>query len=179
MRGRWAALLEGDRLLCHPVFAIELLHNAIALADHRRLREDLEQGFDWLWPDRESAEIAVRLQRTMAAGAPTGQRVKTADLLIAALAVRHGVGVLHYDPDYDVISDRGGESFQSEWLAPRGSLEGAATLTVSVRRQYSQAFGRRMVQLQDDADPGVGGRASQDDVAGRRSARLAGRLEPV
>lgn len=151
-RKRWAALVHGDHLLCHPVFALELLHNAIDPADYRRLREDLETGFDWIWPDRETAAIAVGMQQKMATSAPTAQRVKTADLLIAALAVQHGVGVLHYDSDYDVIRDRGGESFQSEWLAWRGSLESTTEHAASARRAYSKALGRRIVQLQEDAD---------------------------
>ncbi|MDQ3091574.1 MAG: PIN domain-containing protein [Actinomycetota bacterium] len=151
-RDRWAALLQGDHLLCHPVFALELLHNATDPGDYRRLREDLDKGFDWVWLDGKTADIAIGMQQKMATSAPTGQRVKTADLLIAALAVQHGVGVLHYDADYDLIRDRGGESFDSEWLAKRGSLEGAKEAPASARRAYSKAFGRRMVQLQDDVD---------------------------
>ena len=151
-RDRWAALLRGDRLLCHPVFAVELLHSAIDPADYRRLREDLDQGFDWVWLDGETADIALGMQHKMATGAPTAQRVKTADLLIAALAVQHGVGVVHYDSDYDLIRDRGGGSFDSEWLAQRGSLEGAKDAAANARRAYSKAFGQRMVQLRNDAD---------------------------
>ncbi len=151
-RGRWAALLQDDQLLCHPVFGVELLHNAINPADYRGLREDLDKGFEWVWPDGETAKVAVGMQQRMATSMPTGQRVKTADLLIAALAVQHGVGVLHYDSDYDHIRDRGGESFESEWLAPRGSLEGANEGPANARRAYRKALGRRMVQLQDDVD---------------------------
>lgn len=149
---RWAELLEADRLLCHPVFAVEALHNATNPADYRRLREDFAKGIDWVWPDGDAAMSAVRMQQKMATSAPTAQRVKTADLLIAALAVHHDVGVLHYDSDYDVIRDRGGESFQSEWLAKRGSLEGDDELAASARKAYSKAFGRQMVQLQNHAD---------------------------
>lgn len=151
-RERWAALLQGDQLLCHPVFALELLHNAIDPADYRRLREDLDKGFDWVRLDAQTADIALGMQQRMATSAPTGQRVKTADLLIAALAAQHRVGVLHYDSDYDLIRDRGGESFDSEWLARRGSLEGAQDGPANARRAYAKAFGRRMVQLRDDAD---------------------------
>lgn len=151
-RDRWAELVRGDQLLCHPVFVLELLHSATDAAAYRQLGQRLDEGFDWVWPDAESAAIAVSMQRRMAQGAPTGQRVKTADLLIAALAARRGVGVLHYDADYDRIRDRGGEPFDSEWLAPRGSLEGAREAATSARRAYSKAFGRRMVQLRNDAD---------------------------
>ena len=145
-------MLDGDHLLCHPVFAVELLHNAIDPVDYRRLKADLEHGFAWVWPDRSTAEIAVGMQQKMATSAPTAQRVKTADLLIAALAVQLDVGILHYDSDYDLIRERGGESLGSEWLARRGSLESTKERAADARRVYSRALGRRMVQLQDDAD---------------------------
>lgn len=149
VRARWQALLLGDDLLCHPVFAIELLHNATDPADYRRLREDLERGFTWVWPDQATTELALRMQQRMATSVPTGQRVKTADLLIAALAVQSGAGVLHYDSDYDTIRERGGEALQSVWLAERGSLAQGAS---KARKVYSKAMGERMTQLRDDAD---------------------------
>lgn len=152
LRRRWEDLLEGDVLTCHPVFALELLHSSIDAADYRRLREDLEVGFDWLWPTSKTAELALALQRRMAVSSPTPQRVRTPDLLTAALAVEHRVGVLHYDSDYDAIRDRGGEGFDSQWIAPRGSLESSRERQASRRRTYSKELGRRMVQLRDDAD---------------------------
>jgi predicted nucleic acid-binding protein len=151
-RARWAALLDGDRLLCHPVFAIELLHNAIGPSEFQRMRNDLEQAFDWRWPDEETARIALRMQHRMATSAPSGQRVKTADVLIAALAAQNGVGVLHYDADYDVIGERAGEPFDSEWLCERSALESATQAAATSRKAYRKAFGERMVQLQDDGD---------------------------
>ena len=33
-----------------------------------------------------------------------------------------GAGVLHYDRDYDLIAERSGLDFQSEWVAPAGSI---------------------------------------------------------
>lgn len=151
-RERWAELVSDDLLFCHPVFAVELLHNAVNPKDYRRLREDLDKAFDWVWPDSDTTAIALEMQRRMATTAPAGQRVKSADLLIAALAAQRGAGVLHYDRDYDVISQRGGEQFASEWLAPRGSLEGAQERSTSARKVYSQALGLRMAQLSDDMD---------------------------
>ncbi len=152
VRPNWSAYLATDRLLCHPVFALELLHNAINPPGYQQLRNDIEDGFDWLWPDRETAEIALRLQERLATTAVVGQRVKTADILIAALAVQHGVSVLHYDSDYDEIAERGGEPFESVWIAARGSLEDIAEGTGNARRAYRKALGERLVQLQNDAD---------------------------
>lgn len=42
------------------------------------------------------------------------------DLLIAAVAERAGLVVLHYDADYDLIARVTGQ--RMEWVVPRGSL---------------------------------------------------------
>jgi predicted nucleic acid-binding protein len=49
-------------------------------------------------------------------------RVPPVDLLVAALADRHGLGVLHYDHDYDLIVEKTDLTFDSVWLAARGTL---------------------------------------------------------
>jgi hypothetical protein len=69
-RARWKDLVEGDELACHPVFALELLHNSINPEDHQRLRNDLEAAFDWVWPDDDTARLALRLQQRILARAP-------------------------------------------------------------------------------------------------------------
>lgn len=149
---RWAELVRDDQLVCHPVFAIELLHNPINPQRYVEMRRDLDDAFDWVYPDAETAEIALRLQARMATGDALGQRVKTADVLVAALAVQRDLGVLHYDGDFDLIRERGGEPYESEWLAPRGSLEVVAEAAPNARKAYRKALGERMVQLQDGID---------------------------
>ncbi len=49
-------------------------------------------------------------------------RLPPVDLLIAALADINGLGVLHYDNDYDLLAQKTDLSFQSVWLADRGTL---------------------------------------------------------
>ena len=49
-------------------------------------------------------------------------RLPPVDLLIAALAERHGLGILHYDHDYDLIAEKTDLRFDSVWLADRGTL---------------------------------------------------------
>jgi predicted nucleic acid-binding protein len=46
--------------------------------------------------------------------------VKIPDLLIAAVAVRHDVTIVHDDADYEVIAKITGQ--RTRWAAPRGSL---------------------------------------------------------
>ena len=49
-------------------------------------------------------------------------RLPPVDLLIAALADTHDLGVLHYDNDYEIVSEKTDLRFVSVWLAPRGSI---------------------------------------------------------
>ena len=49
-------------------------------------------------------------------------RLTPMDLIIAVLADRHDLGILHYDGDYDVLRERTDLDFDSVWLAPRGTL---------------------------------------------------------
>jgi hypothetical protein len=44
------------------------------------------------------------------------------DILLAALAHQHDVAVLDYDGDYDRVRQRTRLTFDSVWLALRGSL---------------------------------------------------------
>jgi len=45
---------------------------------------------------------------------------KIADLLIAAAAEVHGLVVLHYDGDFDVIREVTGQA--TEWILPAGTV---------------------------------------------------------
>ena len=47
-------------------------------------------------------------------------QIKVPDLLIAAIAQRHQLTVLHYDKDYDKISATTGQATQ--WIAPAGTF---------------------------------------------------------
>ena len=46
--------------------------------------------------------------------------MKLPDLLVAAAAADVGIGVLHYDEDYDTLATV--LDFESRWIAPRSSL---------------------------------------------------------
>ena len=49
-------------------------------------------------------------------------RMPPVDLIIAALADRHELGILHYDNDFDLLLEKTDLDFHSEWLMPRGTL---------------------------------------------------------
>jgi len=64
-----------------------------------------------------AAESSMRTLAHRSAGA---QRIPIVDYLVAATAQEMGAAVLHYDRDYDTLSEI--MEFGSAWLAPPGSL---------------------------------------------------------
>jgi predicted nucleic acid-binding protein len=50
------------------------------------------------------------------------RRVPPVDVVIAAIADRHAIGVLHYDGHYDLLVEQTDLEFESVWLAEPGSL---------------------------------------------------------
>ncbi len=111
--------LEGGELaVCLP-FLVEAGFSARSADDHRavvgRLRE-----FPRVAIDRDLEDRVIDVQGQLARVGH--HRLSPPDLIIAALADRHGLGILHYDADYDVIRERTDLDFESVWLAPSGTL---------------------------------------------------------
>jgi predicted nucleic acid-binding protein len=70
--------------------------------------------------DSDIEAVALDAQRELA---EIGHhRLPPADVLIAACAHTAGMGVLHYDGDYDLLSKHTSLQFESEWLAESGIL---------------------------------------------------------
>ena len=70
-------------------------------------------------PD-EVWDRALRVQAELA-GKSAHRGAALPDLLIAATAERHGVAVLHYDHEYDLIASVTGQAMH--WVVPRGTAE--------------------------------------------------------
>ncbi len=65
---------------------------------------------------------ALAAQAELAAHRRVSHRVKPIDLLVAAVADAHGVAVVHYDHDFDLLAEHTSLEFASQWVAPRGTL---------------------------------------------------------
>lgn len=114
-----ADALEQRRLgVCLP-FLLEAGYSARSATDHDELLSEL-MALPILHIDSEVERRAVDAQRQLARAGH--HRLPPVDLIISALADRHGVGVLHYDRDYDTLATRTDLDFASVWLARRGSL---------------------------------------------------------
>jgi predicted nucleic acid-binding protein len=108
----------GDITVCLP-FLLEAGYSARSGEDHSALLADLA-----LLPrveiDSDVERLALRAQGQLAAVGH--HRLPPTDIVIAACAHRTGSAVLHYDPDYDLITAHTTLEFESDWVAPAGSL---------------------------------------------------------
>ncbi|HUC58658.1 MAG TPA: PIN domain nuclease [Streptosporangiaceae bacterium] len=112
-------LIEAGLVATCGVIEFELGWATRNPAEFRQLRADRDLGYEWLPTLDEDWHRALNVQaalwdagRIRAVGFP--------DLLIAAVAEREGVTILHYDSDYDYIAAISGQPAQ--WIVPRGSI---------------------------------------------------------
>jgi len=110
---------NGEIAVCVP-FLLEAGWSARAAAHHDELLADLLQ-LPRLPINADVEDAALEAQRDLARRGHH-RSASPSDLLIAACAHVHGAGVLHYDHHYDVLAELTGLAFNSQWLAPAGTL---------------------------------------------------------
>lgn len=112
-------LIEAGLVATCGVVEFELSWAARTAAEFDQLRADRDAGYEWLathdgdW--RRALDVQAVLWRSgqvRAVGFP--------DLLVAAVAEREHVTVLHYDADYDLIAHVTGQRMQ--WIVTRGTV---------------------------------------------------------
>ena len=120
----FAAALEDGRTAVCDLVVMELLWSARELADFRATEAAL-LACPWFAVEPADWIEARRVFRELTARRPLHHRqVKIRDLLIASVAARNGLTLIHYDSAYDVIASVTGQP--TRWAAPRGNV-----LTVS------------------------------------------------
>lgn len=112
------ALEDGRVAVCLP-FLLEAGYSARSAGDHAELIEEL-LALPLIRIDEEIERRAINAQSQLARAGH--HRLPPVDLILAALADRHDVGILHYDADFDIVHAKTDLSFESVWLAPRGSM---------------------------------------------------------
>jgi predicted nucleic acid-binding protein len=121
-RGEVAARLDplviaGQVATCALV-DLQLLYSTRGEAEYAKLAAIRRACFPLLATEDTDLRRAAQLQAALAAR--SRHRIAWPDLVIAAVAERHGVTLLHYDADYDLIADITGQHI--EWVVPKGSL---------------------------------------------------------
>jgi predicted nucleic acid-binding protein len=114
-----AGWLEQERIATCLPFLLEAGYSARNARDHDALLADLMSLPNVSTDERVEAR-AIEAQRQLARAGH--HRLPPVDLIIAALADVHRLGVLHYDNDYEIVREKTDLQFESVWLAPRGSI---------------------------------------------------------
>jgi len=108
-----ALLVAGDIATC-PMVVMELLWTSRSAQDFQELRNDLAA-----LPQASIDARAVEVWHELALESRHRQ-VKIPDLLVASAAELAGIGVCHYDADFDAIAKITGQPVRA--IAPLGRL---------------------------------------------------------
>lgn len=116
---RLAPLIEaGLGATCAPL-DFESLYSARTPAEYESVRGDRALAYEYLPTDDVDWQRAMNVQRQLAARSQL-RSVGMPDLLIAAVAERHNVALVHYDADFDLIAGITGQN--TVWAVDRGSV---------------------------------------------------------
>jgi predicted nucleic acid-binding protein len=109
----------GQLATCSTVL-LELGWSATSADHYNQMMDDLD-WYQLLDIDQTTLTSAVELQRDLVArGHHRGPGV--ADLVLAATAIKHSAIVLHYDHDFDLISEVD-DRLTHRWIVPRGTAD--------------------------------------------------------
>jgi predicted nucleic acid-binding protein len=112
-------LIDAGLVATCGVIEFELCWATRSSEELEQLRADRDIGYEWLATRDEDWRRALDVQAALWRGGRM-RAVGFPDLLIAAVAERERVTLLHYDGDYDLIAQVTGQPAQ--WVVPRGSV---------------------------------------------------------
>lgn len=101
------------------VLEFEIFWSTRSSSEFDEVRADRNNAYEWLPIEDSHWRRAIDVQRELWANGQV-RAVPLPDLLIAAVAERHNVTILHYDADFDRIADITGQ--QVQWVVPRSTV---------------------------------------------------------
>jgi predicted nucleic acid-binding protein len=112
-------LIEAGLVATCAMIDYELLWSTRSSAEFTEVRTDRGLAYEWLTTEDADWRRAIDVQEALWAGGRM-RSVPLPDLLIASVAERHRVTVLHYDADFDRIGSITGQALV--WVVGRGSV---------------------------------------------------------
>jgi predicted nucleic acid-binding protein len=112
-------LIEAGLVATCGVIEFELGWATRSGPEFEQVRDDRDAGYEWLPTLDEDWRRALNVQAELWHGGLV-RAVGFSDLLVAAVAEREDVAVLHYDSDFDLIAKITGQAAQ--WVVPRGTV---------------------------------------------------------
>jgi predicted nucleic acid-binding protein len=112
-------MIEAGLVATCGVIEFELVWATKSGKEFDELRADRDTGYEWLPTHDEDWRRALDVQAALWRSGQV-RAVGLPDLLIAAVAERERVTVLHYDSDYELIAHVTGQPVT--WVVPRGTV---------------------------------------------------------
>ena len=119
VRSALAPLVEHGLVATCGIIELEVLYSARDKPDYKTIKKDRRLAYKWLPTADADLERAIEVQGALAERGRL-RAVSLPDLVVAAVAERHRVCVLHYDADYEHITDVTGQ--RTLWVVPRGDV---------------------------------------------------------
>lgn len=113
-------LVGADLRVCGPVW-MEVRAGAANRHELGLIDEELSR-LGYAAVDERALRRAMDAQSELARARGGQHRLGAIDLLIAAIADRDDLGLLHYDSHFDRIARHSSLRFKSRWVVPRGSV---------------------------------------------------------
>lgn len=120
IRDAWAQALANGQILTCSITVLELLFSARTSAEFEALEEELS-ALRTIQVTDSICRAAIAAMRELAAHSDGYHRIPPPDYLIGACAQDAGIGVLHYDRDFDRFSEV--MEFESRWAADPPALD--------------------------------------------------------
>lgn len=109
---------SGDAVSC-AIIDLEVLYSARSHEDLLETARRRRLAYDDVPLTPSVFDRALHIQQRLAAHGK--HRLPIPDLIIAAAAIEHGLTVLHYDADFELIAEVTDQP--TEWVVPRGSVD--------------------------------------------------------
>lgn len=112
-------LLNARRLCTCGAIEVEALYSAKNASDYEKVRLQRATLLEYVDSTEEDWQAALRIQAALASRSQH-RGPKVPDLIISAIAKNNDLTVMHYDSDFERISEF--VDVKSRWVVPRGSL---------------------------------------------------------
>lgn len=112
-------LIAAGKVATCPVLDFEALFSSRSHDEYGRISALRRVSFEYLSLEEEEWHRALEVQAELSARGRL-REVGLSDLLIAAVAERHAITLLHYDADFETIAEVTGQD--ARWVVPRGSV---------------------------------------------------------
>jgi len=109
--------IDAGRVAVAAVTWLEIGYTARSRADHQRSQQPVLQRLQLVYGTPGSERRAIDVQEQLM-DVGHHRTVKLPDLLVAAIAETEGLTVLHYDADFDRVSQLTGQP--TEWVSEPG-----------------------------------------------------------